>query len=199
MRKYANHASHCSTCADPYNVWKTDGELCDKGHAYARDVAKYIYSKCGRPYSVIDKDSRNERNEIEVPVDCAVIRKLTKAFHMGLNLRTKKAIVSHDTRYPVSDRRPRDSREERERQERRYYDSSRGYGIEIIPGSRRERERYPKETRDTRDHSKRASFHFDSSKGSLYYMDEAEKRSRRKYEAEPVILLAEPHRQTYVR
>ena len=70
MRTYARHASRCPKRADPYYVWKTDGELCDRG---ARKVAEYIYSKSGRPHSVIDKDSRGERNEIEVPVDCEVI------------------------------------------------------------------------------------------------------------------------------
>lgn len=189
MRVFARHASHCKQCADPYKVWKTDGELCDKGHSYARDVAKYIYSKGGRPHSVIDKESRDERNEIEVPVDCEVIRNLTRAFHQGLYLGARKPVVSHDRNYLVSDRQPR------EREERRYYDRQRGYGVEIMPGQRRERarERYTKEEREARDR-KRATIHVDGSKGSLYYLDEAAKRSR-KYENEPVVILAEPNRQ----
>lgn len=192
MRTYARHASHCRQCADPYYVWKTDGELCDRGHAYARDVAKYIYSKGGRPHSVVDKDSRNERNEIEIPVDCEVIRNLTKAFHQGLNLKSKKPVVSHDRNYYVPDRRPSG------REERPTYDSQRGYGIEIVPGQRRERERYTREERDARDR-KRATIHIDN-KGSLYHVDEFAKQSRRRYEEEPVILLAEPSgRRRYVR
>lgn len=192
MRVFARHASHCKECSDPYLVWKTDGELCDRGHAYARDVAKYIYSKGGRPHSVIDKESRNERNEIEIPVDCEVIRNLTKAFHQGLNLRSRKPVVSHDRNYYVPDRSPRE--------ERRYYDSSRGgYGVEITPGSRRERDRHSREERDARDR-KRATIHVDGSKGSLYHLDEAAKLSRRRYEDDPVVIIAEPNsRRRYIR
>ena len=192
MRAFARHASHCKHCSDPYLVWKTDGELCDRGHAYARDVAKYIYSKGGRPHSVIDKESRNERNEIEVPVDCEVIRNLTKAFHQGLNLGSRKPVVSQDRNYYVPDRSPRE--------ERRFFDNSRrGYGVEITPGSRRERERYSREERDARDR-KRASVHVDGSKGSLYPLDEAAKLSRRRYEEDPVVIIAEPNgRRRYVR
>lgn len=194
MRTFARHASHCSKCADPYHVWKTDGELCDRGHSYARDVAKYIYSKGGRPHSVIDKESRNERNEIEVPVDCEVIRNLTRAFHQGLYLGSRKPVVSQDRSYLVSDRQP-----PRERDQRRVYDSQRGeYGVEIVPGQRRERERYTKEQREARDRN-RATIHVDGSKGSLYGRDEAAKRSR-KYEREPVVILAEPNgERRYVR
>ena len=194
MRKFSDHAKHCRQCQDPYNVWKTDGELCDKGHAYARDVAKYIYSKGGRPHSLIDKDARDERNEIEVPVDCEVIRNLTQAFHKGLNLRAKKAVISHDRNYYVSDRQPT-----RPREEKRYYDTTRGYGVEVIPGQRRERERYTREEREARDR-RRSTVHFDNSKGSLYHLDEQASKSQRRYQDEPVMIIAEPHgRRRYVR
>ena len=44
----------------------------------------------------VDRDSFGERNEIEVPTDCAVIRDLTQAFQRGLSLRSKKPVVSQD-------------------------------------------------------------------------------------------------------
>jgi hypothetical protein len=179
MRTFARHASHCKHCADPYYAWKTDGELCDRGHTYARDVAKYIYSKGGNPHSVVDKN-RGMRNEIEIPVDCEVIRSLTKAFSKGLSLTARKPVVSHDRDYYVPSR--TDSR--REGRERGYYDESRGYGVEITPGGRRERERYPREPR--RDHG-------DNNRGSLYHLDEAAFQTRRRYHDEPVMIIAGPN------
>lgn len=186
MRKFANHATHCRQCEDPYRTWRTDGELCDRGHSYARDVAKYIYSKGGRPCSVVDKEYRDERNEIEVPVDCEVIRNLTKAFDRGLSLKSKKAVVSHDPKYYVSDRK-----------ESRYFDKDYGYGAVITPSSSSNpsrRERYYKDGK-----SRRNTVHFDTSKGSLYHQDEEAKRFRRRFDDEPVVIIADPRRRRYER
>ena len=185
MRKFASHAAHCRQCEDPYRTWRTDGELCDRGHSYARDVAKYIYSKGGRPCSVVDKESRDERNEIEVPVDCEVIRNLTKAFDRGLSLKSKKAVVSHDPKYYISDRK-----------ESRYFDRDYGYGAVVTPSSSKpsRRERYYED-----DKSRRNTIHFDTSKGSLYHQDEEAKRSRRRYDDEPVVIIADLRRRRYER
>lgn len=179
MRKFARHAEHCRQCKDPYRVWKEDGQLCDRGHGYARDVAKYIYSKGGRPCSIVDKESRDERNEIEVPVDCEVIRNLVKAFDRGLNLKTKP-VVSHDRNYYVSDRK-----------EQSNHDRESSRVVYVVPSdsrSRHERERYHSDDKSVRRQST-----VDNKKGSLYYQDEADKKSRRRYD-EPVIIIAEPRR-----
>ena len=80
MRKFASHAAPCRQCEDPYRTWRIDGELCGRGYVSACDVTKYLYRKEGRLYSVVDKKSRDERKEIEIPFDCEVIYSLTKAF-----------------------------------------------------------------------------------------------------------------------
>lgn len=191
MHVFARHAAHCIQCDDPYLVWRTDGELCNRGNAYARDVAKYIYSKGGRPHSVIDKETKHERNEIEIPIGCEVIRNLTKAFHQGLNLRSRKPRVLYDGTYYVPDR--------TSKEKTRYRESSSGpYGIEITPSGQKESGKYPRQARGDRDR-KRASITVGKG-GSLYDLDEAAKLSRRRYEDDPVVIIAEPDgRARYVR
>lgn len=183
MRVFARHARSCEQCDNPYRTFQQGGELCHQGHLYARDVAKYIYSKGGAPFSLIDRDSFGERNEIEIPVDCEVIRNLIKAFDRGLSLRSKKPIISHDPNYYVKDRK-----------ERRYYDNDRGYGAEIVPASsksRRERERqhYYKDGKD-----RPRTTTVQDPRGSLYYFDEEAKQSRKRYDEDPVVIIAEPRR-----
>jgi hypothetical protein len=55
MQHFAGHASHCPRCADPLHVYMKGGTLCDRGHAYARGVAQYIYCKAGKAYPVNDR------------------------------------------------------------------------------------------------------------------------------------------------
>jgi hypothetical protein len=59
MQRFAAHASHCPRCKDPYRVYMEGGTLCERGHAHARDVAQYVYSKAGKAYSVIDRSATN--------------------------------------------------------------------------------------------------------------------------------------------
>ena len=107
---YARHASHCDRCADPYRVHLAGKTLCDRGHHYARHVAKHLYLQRGRPCSTVDgHDYRYV--EVEIPVGCDVVRGLLKAVEHGLRLRRSKqspsaaAIVSHDRTYLVQPRR----------------------------------------------------------------------------------------------
>ena len=83
------------------------GTLCERGHAYARDVAQYIYSKGGKAYSVIDRAANDARVQIEIPPECYVIRDLLKAVDKGLKVRTQtlRPALGHDRTYPVRERR----------------------------------------------------------------------------------------------
>ncbi|ETN39904.1 uncharacterized protein HMPREF1541_06130 [Cyphellophora europaea CBS 101466] len=169
---WSKHAAKCSHCRYPVDVWRKGGKLCDRGRMYAIDVAQYIYSKGGRPYSVIDKAAYGQRNEIEMPTEYAAVRELVRAFDKGLTLASKsKPVISQD---------------------RDYYVQSRDYApleIEITPYSRRERERYHDDNRRKTVHFSDNSYH-----GSHYHADELARRERRRYEAEPIIILAEPRR-----
>ncbi|RMZ82053.1 hypothetical protein DV737_g2162, partial [Chaetothyriales sp. CBS 132003] len=188
MRVFARHASHCDKCSSPYQTWMRREELCERGLSYARDVAKYIYSKGGVPYSVINRKITNDRVEVEIPADCKVIRSLTKAFDEGLNLQSRRPVVSHDPNYYVSPRRKTVS-----------FHDERGYGVEIKPASsralRQERERYGSDS-GTRGDSRPTIVR--DRRGSLYYKDEEAKQSRTRWDADPVIIVAEPIRRKRV-
>ncbi|KAI9752161.1 MAG: hypothetical protein M1815_000685 [Lichina confinis] len=121
---YARHASHCDRCADPYRVHLAGKTLCDRGHHYARNVAKHLELQRGRPCSTVDGHDY-QSVEVEIPVGCDVVRGLLKAIERGLRLRRSKqssssAIVSYDRTYLVQprraetvrpkERRPKDSR-----------------------------------------------------------------------------------------
>ena len=87
MQRFAAHASHCTYCEDPYCVYMKGGTLCERGHAHARDVAQYIYSKGGKAYLVIDRSATEARVQIEILAKCDAIRVLLKAVDQGLKVR----------------------------------------------------------------------------------------------------------------
>lgn len=101
MKAFARHAAHCNTCAHPYEVHKQGGTLCTKGHQRALDVAKYLYSKGDRTFSIVDLES-NIRTRVEIPAGCDAVRGLLKAMERGLALRRR---VSYDENYYVAPRR----------------------------------------------------------------------------------------------
>ena len=160
MKAFTRHASHCSTCAHPYDVHRKGGSLCSKGHQRALDVAQYVFNKAGQTFSVVDLDG-NRRVQMEIPADCAVVRELLKAMERGLRIRRKVSVTSCDETYHISPRVIQPTFEHRAPEEPR---SIRKPIVEIAkpPSSRREK----------RSHSGR---------GSLYEADmkERERRSKR--------------------
>ncbi|KAK4946907.1 hypothetical protein LTR10_014049 [Elasticomyces elasticus] len=205
MTYYARHADRCNICANPYTAFKQDLPLCDRGYKYARDVAKYIYAKGGKPFSIIDKQN-GDRVQIEVPADCQVINSLVKAFDHGLKVNSapKPILVNPKPserrerveRLDTGDRSPtyiyatQGYAYEAPRRERRYpreYDL-----VEIVPSSsRRDRNRSYREERYRKERP--VSYH-ESSRGSLYERDEEERRRRQRYEEQPIVILADPRR-----
>ena len=107
MHNFATHASHCDICCDPYKVHLAGKTLCDQGHYRAREVAKYVYNKGGRAYSLVDLHD-HQAIQVEIPVGCEAVRGLLKAMERGLRLRRAKAkappIVSYDKTYYVAPR-----------------------------------------------------------------------------------------------
>ena len=88
MRVFARHASHCSTCAHPYEVHKKGGFLCNKGRQRALDVTQYVLNIAGQAYSMVDREGKH-RVQLEIPADCNAVRELLKALERGLHLRRK--------------------------------------------------------------------------------------------------------------
>ncbi|KAL9600257.1 MAG: hypothetical protein Q9219_003301 [cf. Caloplaca sp. 3 TL-2023] len=120
MKAFARHASHCSTCARPYEVHRHGGTLCSKGHQRALDVAQYIYNQGGQSFSAIERDGDNGI-QVEIPADCEAVRSLLKAMERGLRLRRKVQPVSYDETYPIPPRKlPADYRPQNPLREPRY-------------------------------------------------------------------------------
>lgn len=178
---WSKHAAKCDRCNNPVEVWRRGGQLCEKGRGYAIDLAAYIYSKGGRPHSVIDKTTYGQRNEIEIPYEFDAVRDLVRAFDKGLTLNSYSKrpapVISQDKTYAVRSR-----------------DAVPTIYITPNSSSRREREKYY-------DDNRRRTVHFDGSyRGSHYYADERARQERKRYEVDPVIILAEPRRSSrYIR
>ncbi|KAI4181162.1 MAG: hypothetical protein L6R41_006787 [Letrouitia leprolyta] len=174
MKAFARHASHCSTCARPYEVHRNGGTLCSKGHQRALDVAQYIYFKGGQSFSAVDRDGNN-RVQVEIPANCETVRSLLKAMERGLRLRRKVQPVSFDETYPIPPRKlPSD-----------YHDSS----------SLREPRYIRKPSLETAEPPPRVQQHrrekSSSGRGSLYDEDMRE-RQRRYKERMPAYYKAAP-------
>jgi hypothetical protein len=140
------------------------GTLCERGHAHARVVAQYVYSRAGKAYSVIDRSATYARVQIEIPAKCDAIRGLLKAVDQGLKVRgpSSKPVVTHDRTYHVPDRRPLPDRRD---------------GYEVMGAAPRRRE---DKTRAEGGDRRRETVYVPAGRG------------QRKREGEPVIVYAEP-------
>ena len=179
MQHFAGHASHCPRCVDPYHAYMKGGTLCDRGNAYARDVAQYIYSKNGKAFSVIDRDASDIRVQIEIPPRCEAVRRLLNAVDKGLKIRnhTLRPVVAYDRTYPLAERKRLPERRD-------------GHDVlEVAPQRREEGKRSEGSER------KRDIAFVPSGVGSLYEKDEEERRRRRREQGEPVVVYAEPRDQ----
>lgn len=146
MEHFHTHAKRCDDCYDPYSTHISGGKLCDQGHRLAQDVAGYVYSKGGRAYSMLDRESLRQRVQVEIPPHCDKVRGLLRAVDHGLRVQKQGPTTSHDRNYYVPtrpDKRSyydpradlvRESRRHRDHGHRRYenqrsrYDSRYQYG-----------------------------------------------------------------------
>jgi len=200
---FARHATKCKACANPYASWKQDTDLCDRGWGYARDVARYMFSKGGRPFSVIDRQ-RGEYVQLDIPEEFEVINSLLKAWDHGLSLtKIKKPVIvmpQSPKRDAVEAPKVVSTSKEYVYEDSRRDRRPRNYDVvEIIPSSSR-RDRRERPYRDDRGEERfryerrerPVSYH--ESKGSLYERDEEEKRRRQRYDEQPIVIIAEPTR-----
>jgi hypothetical protein len=69
--------------------------------------SRYVCSKAGKAYSVVDRCAIDTQVQIEILALCDVIRGLLKTVNQGLKIRGQKLslVVSHDRTYHVPERR----------------------------------------------------------------------------------------------
>jgi len=124
MRSFASHASRCYRCADPYRTYKVNNTLCDRGHAYARDIRQYIYAETGQLFSVTDAQT-GARVQVEVPAGYKAVRGLFKAINEGLKVegiseaKEGPVIQSQDTHHVRAKRRPKADMSKRPRRDQK--------------------------------------------------------------------------------
>lgn len=94
MRTFTKHARRCTLCRDPLEAYEKGPPLCDRGWAYAQDVAKYIYAEKETAYSVIDRQ-RGQRVQVRIPDGMEIINLLVQAFDRGLRFNKQKSVVSY--------------------------------------------------------------------------------------------------------
>ena len=118
MQRFAHHASRCSTCAHPYEVYRKGSKLCSKGNSRALDVRQYIFNKAGQAYSVVDLNN-NQLLQVEIPADCSAVRELLRAMERGLYIRRRQQPTSYDENYPIAPRIIQPSRQQMQQEQQR--------------------------------------------------------------------------------
>ncbi|KAL9619737.1 MAG: hypothetical protein Q9160_005668 [Pyrenula sp. 1 TL-2023] len=176
MQTFVKHARHCHDCANPLKTYKDGGYLCDRGHAYAQDIAEYLYLKAGVMFSKYDQTRDYMPMQVETPAGFEVVRDLLRVLDNSLKKRRPAPVISHDKNYYAPDRRsyPPDN----------LYDHE---VIEVEPRRQHEVRRHKSEKK------KKAAYV--PGRGSLYRQDEKDRKQRQ--EEEPVIVYAAPTRSRY--
>ena len=196
MSYFTKHASRCTTCVDPYAAYRQDIPLCERGTAFAKDVANYIYVKGGKPFSVINRRD-GDRVQIQIPSEMEAISLLVKAFDRGFVPRKKPLLLKPIKRSPYEETRKDSTSPGKEYPEERRYRQGDVEIVEIAPLKRLER-RADDISVDDQTKSRRKErerwYNPQYAKGSLYYRDEKEKMRRRQYEQEPVVIISDPSR-----
>lgn len=174
MKRFAHHASHCSSCAHPYDVHKRGGTLCHKGHRRALDVAQYLYNKSGQAYSLVDREG-NQRIQVEIPAGCESVRGLLKAMERGLRLLRGSPSTSYDRSYYIPPRKIQPERNHEYTREPQYTRKPRLETAEPPAYRRQQRREKP----------------YYAGRGSLFEEDMRERESRNKSH-QPVYYHAAP-------
>ena len=104
MKEFNRHADRCSSCADPYKVYKEGKSLCAEGRDLAELVAQYLYTRDGQAYSSVDEKG-NRRIQVEIPAGCDAVRGLLKAMEHKLRLHRQTSVKRYDSTYDVRERR----------------------------------------------------------------------------------------------
>lgn len=181
MRKFHSHVSRCDSCYESLSSWRSGRPLCSRGHGYVLDMKPYFFCKGGKPFSMIDREKRDERNRVFVPAEYQFVSVLFEATEGGYITGSTRSIprpkiVIHQA--PVRSPEPSPRREYRRSAEQ----------VVLVPT-----ERYvvasPRSPKTPRTQYREERYHREPRRGSLYYDDE-----RRRYHQNAEILVAAPDR-----
>lgn len=181
MKKFDSHVGRCDTCYDNLGAWRSGRPLCSRGHHYVMDMKPYFFCKAGKPYSMIDREKRDEKNRILVPVEFRYVSTLFEAVDSGYLTGSSRPaqrpkIVIHQP--AVHTREPSPRREYRRAVE----------PVVMVPA-----EHYivasPRSPRSPRTQYREERYHREPRRGSLYHEDQ-----RRRYHQDAQVVVAAPVR-----
>ncbi|GAM34247.1 hypothetical protein EIK77_002042 [Talaromyces pinophilus] len=174
LTEYETHARKCTRCVDALDAFREGRLLCDRGLAYARDVANYVFTKSGKAYSAVDNE-HDEEVLVRIPREYKACRRLLLAIEEGLRLRREQPIVSYDATYPVGARRPGTADSAAAAAAAVAVSDDDGEPVtEII-------ERAPRTRRRVIIYRRTSPGRTSSSRGSLYEADRVDRQERRQY------------------
>ncbi|PGH09164.1 hypothetical protein GX51_00918 [Blastomyces parvus] len=104
MERFSQHALRCPACSRPYETFCSGKPLCSRGNLYATSLLQYVYQKCGKPYSLVDREY-GRYIQVQIPSDCQVVHDLLNALDKGLVLPTRRQtapVVIHNPK-PVTE------------------------------------------------------------------------------------------------
>jgi hypothetical protein len=105
LQRFSAHSDHCRHCATPYDTMIRGGQLCERGHMYAVEVARQVYEHAGRVYSMTERTDGRVPVQIECSRNAGAARELLRAIEHGARLRAPTP--SYDRHYYVQPRQPR--------------------------------------------------------------------------------------------
>lgn len=169
MKKFNSHVSRCDTCYDNLSAWRSGRPLCSRGHGYVLDMKPYFFFKGGKPYSMIDREKRDERNRVFVPAEYRYVNTLFEALDSGYITGTQrsgpkpKIVIHQPSPAPVQEVAPR--REHRQTLK-----------PIVIPTERYVVASSPRSPRSPTSRYRDERYHREPRRGSLYHEE-----SRRRY------------------
>ncbi|EEQ88298.1 hypothetical protein RJZ56_000457 [Blastomyces dermatitidis] len=104
MERFSQHALRCPACSRPYETFCSGRPLCSRGNLYATSLLQYVYQKCGKPYSLVDREY-GRYIQVQIPSDCQVVHDLLNALDKGLIIPTRRQtapVVVHNPK-PVAE------------------------------------------------------------------------------------------------
>ncbi|KAJ9661419.1 hypothetical protein H2198_001987 [Neophaeococcomyces mojaviensis] len=182
MKKFNSHVKHCSDCYDSLSSWHSGQPLCSRGHGYVVDMNPYFFCASGKPYSLIDKEKRKEKNRILVPPEMQHVSTLFEALENGYKPNSSRRKPQPKPEIVYSQPRPVPQ----------HYSRYEEPDVVIVPTNHRrhgDRERYYEERRHRLGTEKPYYVQREPRRGSLYHEDE----ERRHRHGEQVIIVPGDH------
>lgn len=93
INNFAHHASHCSTCAHPLDVLLLRENLCRRGNKHARELARHLYSRNGKVYSIFEEGNgptvayESCRVRVTMPRGCEAVSDVLRAIEGGMRIK----------------------------------------------------------------------------------------------------------------